>query len=177
MDAIIKQAVRDELRRGGSINDLESSTHLSNKTSRGQRTANRLSGLLARIRQSKGQTASKKRKLTCNHVTKNRIQIRWLNWKSEKNEFTPVRQKNGGGNRFLMYSDVEPLTFIDIIEKASSLFFPGGKKDFAGFLVNMTVSVYSATRTEITAFPGGGTLNDYLEENGMYPLLVLTYKT
>ena len=55
------------------------------------------------------------------------------------------------------------------MEKASSLFFPGGKNDFAGFLENMTVSVCSATRAEITAFPGEGTLNDYLEENGMYP--------
>ena len=68
-----------------------------------------------------------------------------------------------------MYSDAEPLTLIGIMEKASSLFFPGGKNDFAGFLENMTVSVCSATRAEITAFQGGGTLNDYLEENGMYP--------
>ena len=75
MDAIIKQAVRDEL-RSGSIDDLESSTRLSNETNRGQRTA-----LLTKIRQGKGQTASKKRKLrpTCNK--EHRIQIRWLNWK------------------------------------------------------------------------------------------------
>ena len=82
MDAIIKQALRDELRRSGNIDDLESSTHLSNETNRGQRIVNRLSGLLTRIRQGKGQTASKKRKLTCNKD--HRIQISWLNWKSEK---------------------------------------------------------------------------------------------
>ena len=93
----------------------------------------------------------------------------------KKNEFTPVCQKNGGGNRFLMYSDAEPLTLIDIMERASSLFFPGGKNDFAGFLENMTVSVCSATWAEITAFPGGGTLNDYLEENGMYPSSTYLY--
>ena len=39
----------------------------------------------------------------------------------------------------------------------------------------MTVSVCSATRAEITAFPGGGTLNDYLEENGMYPSSTYLY--
>ena len=83
MDAIIKQAVHDELRRSGSIEDLESSTHLSSETNRSQRIVNRLSGLLTRIRQGKGQTASKKRKLNKEH----RIQIRWLNWKIQKNEF------------------------------------------------------------------------------------------
>ncbi len=43
-------------------------------------------------------------------------------------------KKNGGGNRFVEYLPSNLLTLEDILNRASKLYFPGGKNKFAGQL-------------------------------------------
>ena len=123
MDAIIRQTVREEMRRQGqnSNEHVESTAPSASVPSNSnQRTVNRLSGLLERIR---GQPKGKKRKTDKEH----RIQVRWIHYNEDSKLFVPVRQKNGGGNRFVAYSALEPPTVEDLKEKASALFSPTGK--------------------------------------------------
>ena len=68
-----------------------------------------------------------------------------------------MKQKNGGGKRFVVYRDEQPLTIEDLKEK-----------DFAGNLCDMTVAVCDATETAVFEFPGG-TIDRYLQSNGLYP--------
>ena len=91
MDAIIRQTVREEIRRQGesASTSSEAATRQPN-----QRTVSRLSGLLDRIR---GQSRGKKRKSDKEH----RIQVRWIHYDKKSEVFVPVRQKKGGGNRFV----------------------------------------------------------------------------
>ena len=132
------------------------------------RSVNRLSGLLDRIRKNSG---SKKRKRGQDH----RIQIRWIHFNWIKGRFDTVRQKNGGGNRFIQYSDMEPLTIEDVLRKASDIFFPGGECDFAGNVLDMRLEVCDATQKVIDHFPDDGTLNKYLDANGLYPSTTYLY--
>ena len=115
MDSIIRQAVREELRRSScsrpepasSTNqddqgrsENESGAAGSSRSSFSSRTVSRLSGLLNRMRKGGGkESSSKKRKVVKEH----RIQVRWLHYDPPKKAFVPVRQKNGGGNRFSNY--------------------------------------------------------------------------
>ena len=65
----------------------------------------RLSGLLNRMRKGGGkESSSKKRKVVKEH----RIQVRWLHYDPPKKAFVPVRQKSGGGNRFIAYTNDDP---------------------------------------------------------------------
>ena len=139
MDSIIRQAFREELRRsrfsrpetasstdqddhGRSEN--ESGAAGSSGSSFTSRTVGRLSGLLNRIRKGSGnESSSKKRKVLKEH----KIQVRWLHFYPPKKAFVPVQQKNGGGNRFIAYSNDDPPSFEELMEKASALFFPGGR--------------------------------------------------
>ena len=131
MDAIIRQTVREEIRRQDQNNNerVESASTSSKPASRAgsreanQRTASRLSGLLDRIR---GQTRGKKRKTDKEH----RIQVRWIHYDEQSESFVPVRQKNGGGNRFVAYTASEPPTVEEVKQKATALFFPDGKSAF-----------------------------------------------
>ena len=54
--------------------------------------------------------------------------MRWLHYKPPKKAFVPVRQKNGGGNRFIAYTNDDPPRLEELMEKASALVFPGGKE-------------------------------------------------
>lgn len=134
MDAIIRQTVREELRRSNpTVSERISSTDSgesdqregestlvgSSRSTFSSRTVNRLSGLLNRIRHGSGRDSSnKKRKIVKEH----RIQVRWLHYDERKKKFTSVRQKKGGGNRFIAYTDTEPLTLEDLTEKACAFF-------------------------------------------------------
>ena len=134
MDAIIRQTVREEIRRQGQNNNerVESTSTSSKAASReaNQRTASRLSGLLDRIR---GQSRGKKRKTDKEH----RIQVRWIHYDEQSESFVPVRQRNGGGNRFVAYTALEPPTVEEVKQKATALFFPDGKSAFAGSVDDM----------------------------------------
>ena len=117
MDSIIRQAVREELRRSScSRPETASSTNQddqgrsenesgaagSSRSSFSSRLSrlSRLSGLLNRMRKGGGkESSSKKRKVVKEH----RIQVRWLHYDPPKKAFVPVRQKNGGGNGFSNY--------------------------------------------------------------------------
>ena len=122
MDAIIRQTVREEIRRQG-----ESASTSSEAATRepNQRTVSRLSGLLDRIR---GQSRGKKRKSDEEH----RIQVRWIHYDKKSEFFVPVRQKKGGGNRLVAYTALEPPTVEELKQKATALFFPNGKSAFDG---------------------------------------------
>ena len=104
MNAIIRQTVREEIGHQGQNNNerVESAFTSSKAASReaNQRTANRLSGLLDCIR---GQSRGKKRKTNKEH----RIQVRWIHCDEQAESFVPVRQMNGGGNRFVAYTASE----------------------------------------------------------------------
>ena len=116
-------------------------------------------------------TKGEKRKTDKEH----RIQVRWIHYNEDSKLFVPVRQKNGGGNRFVAYSALEPPTVEDLKEKASALFFPDGKNDFAGSVDDMLLDICDTTRTLITQFPGDGTVESFLKENGLYPSTTYLY--
>ena len=98
MDAIIRQTVREEIRRQGEA--ASTSSEAAPREPK-QRTVSRLSGLLDGIR---GQSRGKKRKTDKEH----RIQVRWIHYDKKSEVFVPVRQKNGGGNWFVAYTASEP---------------------------------------------------------------------
>jgi len=159
MDAIIKQTVREEIRRQGESASTSSKAATSEPN---QRTVSRLSGLLDRIR---GQSRGKKRKTDKEH----RIQVRWIHYDKKSEVFVPVRQKNCGGNRFVAYTASEPSTVEELKQKATTLFFPDGKSAFAGPVDDMLLDICDTTQTAIIRFPGEGTIESYLKENGLYP--------
>ena len=71
------------------------------------RMLNRMSDLVNRIRsrsQSSTSSGSKTKKKKMERV-KEHIQVRWSHWNKAKCEFMPVKQKNGGGNRYIVYTD------------------------------------------------------------------------
>ena len=100
MDAVIKQAVREQLEQStpGPSNE---------RTSRTSTTVNRLSGLLNRIRGNSSRGSSEKRRKT---DREHRVQVRWMHYDSARGDFVIVRQKNGGGNRFIAYTASEQLS-------------------------------------------------------------------
>ena len=126
---------------------------------------NRLTGLLNRIRNHGNNSSNKKRKIVKEH----RIQVRWSHYDERKKEFSTVRQKNGGGNRFIPYTDEEPLKLENLTEKAWALFFPDGENKFAGRIQEMNTWICNASRVAVFDFPDGGTVDDYLKKNGLYP--------
>ena len=167
MDAIIRQTVREEIRRQG-----ESTSTSSQAATRepNQRTVSRLSGLLDRIR---GQSRGKKRKTVTDK--EHRIQFRWIHYDKKSEVFAPVRQKNGGGNRFVAYHASEPPTVEELKQKATALFFPDGKSAFAGSVDDMLLDICDTTQSAIIRFPGEGTVESYLKENGLYPSTTYLY--
>ena len=90
------------------------------------RMANRLSGLLNRIRHGSGgkSNSTKKRKIEKQH----RVQVRWMHYDQIKKKFVAVRQKNRGGNRFITYTDADPLKMEELW--GVCVVFPGWKEQF-----------------------------------------------
>ena len=135
MDAIIKQAVLEELRKQQDRKKEDNknsaiNSEMSVPAKGTERTVNHLSGLLHRIRNRSGGAAStkqKKPKIDKQH----RIQIRWLHYDKDKDKYTPVRNRYGGGNRYIAYMDSHPLTLQEIQERACELFFPKGQSHFS----------------------------------------------
>ena len=167
----MRQTVREEIRRQAQNSNerVESTATSSSEPSNpNQRTVSRLSGLLDRIRcQWKG----KKRKADREH----RIQVRCIHYNEKSKVFVPVRQKNGGGNRFVTYGGLEPPTAQELKQKASALFFPDGRSAFAGPVDDMLLDMCDATQTPIIKFPGDGTVESYLKDNGLYPSTTCLY--
>ena len=77
----------------------------------------------------------------------------------------PFRQKNGGGNRFVEYLSSNPPNLEDLLNRATKLYFPGGKNKFAGQLVNLKKVITDSSGEVIDAFPEAGTVSDYLNAN------------
>ena len=90
------------------------------------------SGLPNRIRNGHGSSGKSSSNKKWKIVKQHRIQVRWIHYDQIKKTFVPVLQKNGGGNRFITYTDADPLRIEELVEKACALFFPGGKNNFAG---------------------------------------------
>ena len=155
MDAIIRQTVREEMRRSASLvservdsTEVESSDSATTGPTFSSRTVNRLSGLLNRIRNHGSNSSNKKPKIAKEH----RIQVRVCHCDERKKEFITVRQKNGGGNRFIPYTDEEPIKLETLTEKARALFLPDGKDNFAGPIQEMNTWICSASRVAIFGF-------------------------
>ena len=102
MDAIIKEAVREELRKQDNrkkeeVKGLEHSGKTSGPAKGMERTVNRLSGLLHPIRNRSGQSSSvaagtnrnKKPRIDKEHC----LQIWWMHYNKEKDKYVPVRKK------------------------------------------------------------------------------------
>ena len=90
MDAVIRQAVRDELRtqnqtQSDTGNQNVESTASTSSNQRTERTETRLSHLLDRIRK---QPKGKKGKI---HDKENRIQMQWIHFNDKSKVFVPVR--------------------------------------------------------------------------------------
>lgn len=96
------------------------------------------------------------------------IQFRWLHYNKDTKTYDSVRQKNGGGNRFIAYSASTPPSLNDLKIKASMLYFPEGKSVFAGPVDNMVLSICDMTQTAIFEFPNDS-LDNFLKEKGLYP--------
>ena len=107
MDAVIKQAVWEELRRHlndpnpptatSSFNDHNNSTDPRPNNGRQGRMLNGMSHLVNRIRsrsQSSISSGSKTKKRKMERVKEHRIQVRWSHWNKAKCEFMSVKQKN-----------------------------------------------------------------------------------
>ena len=126
MDAIIKKVVKDELRsiQNDDIRATSSQTDEAGTSQTSNRTANRLSGLLARIRSGKSDNRGRNAKKKKSVVKEHRIQVRWHHYDKTVGKYLPVRLKNGGGNRFIAYLSSDPPTLPDILQKASELYFP-----------------------------------------------------
>ena len=60
-------------------------------------------------------------------------------------------------------------------QKARALFFPDGKSAIAGPVKDMLLDVCETTQTVIVEFPGDGTIESYLKENGLYPSTMYLY--
>ena len=90
-DVLIRQAVAEELKKQTQSKTKESEVNggeeasTSNPTQRTERTVNRLSGLLNRIRNRGGARARTDKE--------HRIQIRWLHYNKDKGKYTPVRNR------------------------------------------------------------------------------------
>ena len=181
MDAVIKQAVREELRRHlndpnpptatSSSNDHNNSTDPRPNNGRQGRMLNRMSDLVHRIRsrsQSSTSSGSKIKKRKMERVKEHRIQVCWSHWNKAKCEFMPVKQKNGGGNRYIVYTDPPSLLLGELKQKAIDLFFPSGKNKYGGSADILSFTLCDATQAPVHEFPWDGTLNDYLKENGLY---------
>ena len=132
-------------------------------------TANRLSGLLARIRSEKSDNRGRNAKKKKSVVKKHRIQVRWHHYDKTMGKYLPVRLKNGGGNRFIAYLPSDPPTLPDILQKASELYFPNGQNRFAGQLNKLKKDLTDSSGDVITEFPYEGTVSDHLNAKGMYP--------
>ncbi len=173
MDTIIKQAVKDELssiqRDNTCHNESSSQSNQAEGSQSSNRTVNRLSGLIARIRNRKSEDHSKGKKRKSAVIKEHRIQVRWHHYDKTSGKYLPVRQKNGGGNRFVEYLSSNPPTLEDILNRSSKLYFPGGKNKFAGQLVNLKKGITDSSGEVIVAFPEAGTVSDYLNANGVYP--------
>ena len=98
MDALIRQELKklsESKTKESEVNGGEEAL-TSNPTQRTERTVNRLSGLLNRIRNCGGAGtnggASKNRKKPRTDK-KHRIQIRWLHYNKDKGKYTPVRNR------------------------------------------------------------------------------------
>ena len=172
VDAIIRQTACEGMRRSASLvservasTEVESSDSATTGPTFSLQTVNRLSGLLNRIRNHGSNSSNKKRKIVKEH----RIQVRWCHYDERKKEFITVRQKNGAGNRFIPYTDEEPIKLETLTEKARALFFPDGKNNFAGPIQEMNTWICNASGVAIFDFPDEGTVDDYLKKNGLYP--------
>ena len=172
MDAIIKRAVKDELSaiEKNNTHNIESSSqsNQAETTQPSNRTVKRLSGLIARIRHRKSDDHTQRKRKSA-VIKEHRIQVRWHHYHKASGKYLPVRQKNGGGNRFVEYLSFNPPTLEDILNRASKLYFPGGKNKFAGPLVNLKKVITDSSGEVILTFPESGTVSDYLNANGMYP--------
>ena len=117
-----------------------------------------ISMIVDRVRSgSKTSSNGKKRKIDKEH----RIQFRWIHYNGVTKTFETVRQKNGGGNRFIAYSASTAPHLKDLKLMASKLFFPEGKSVFAGSVDNMELSICDTTQTAIFDFPGEGTVDNF----------------
>ena len=92
-----------------------------------------------------------------------------------KKKFVTVRQKNGSGNRFITYTDADPLKMEELVNRACALFFPGGKNIFAGHIDERNKWICETTGVAIFDFPGEGTVEDYLKSNGLYASITYFY--
>ena len=156
MDAIILQTVREEKTHSASLvskrvasTEVESSDSAMTGPTVSSRTVNRQSGLLNRIRNHGSNSSNKKRKI----VEEHRIQVRWCHYDERKRELITVRQKNGGQNRFIPYTDKEPIKLETLTEKARALFFTDGKNNFAGRTQEMNTWICYTSGVTIFDFP------------------------
>ena len=88
-----------------------------------RRTTTRLSTLLERLR---GINVTRKQKRGKEY----RLQIRRLHYDRTRRDFVAVKHKNGGGKRYITFSDDEPLIFGIIRSKGAAVFFFNGRMDF-----------------------------------------------
>ena len=77
-----------------------------------------------------------------------------------KKEFSTVWQKNGGGNRCILYTDEEPLKLETLAEKVRVLFFPDGENNFAGRIQEMNTWICNASGVAVFDFSDKGSLDD-----------------
>ena len=129
-------------------------------------TVNCLSGLLNRIRHGNGRDSSQRKQKI---IKEHRAQVRWSHYDKSKKKFTPMSQKNGGGNWFIACTDADRLKLEDLMEKASALFFLEGKNSFVSHLNEMNKWISSlncdTTGVDIFDFPDKGTVDENPKKN------------
>ena len=133
-DAIIKQAVREEIGRQNSGGEREETLPGGITTSApSQRSiVSRLSSLLDRIR-------GKKKGKKTNDRKEHRIQIEWIHYSEVSQTSIPVRQKNGGGNRYISYNAIQAPSIAFLGSSETSSFLDNSRYDSLLFKVDKPI--------------------------------------
>ena len=104
-----------------------------------------------------------------------RLHQRSAKREEKKDRWRTSNPSSGDGNRFVAYTASEPPTVEELKQKATALIFPGGKSAFAGSVDNMLLDICDTTQMAITRSPGGGTIESYLKENGLFQSTTYLY--
>ena len=129
----------DDIRATSSRTDEAVTTQTANQT------ANRLSGVLARIRRGKSDSRGR-RAMEKSVVKEHRIQVRWHHFGKTMGNYLAVRPKNGGGNRFMACLSSDPPPLLDLLQKASELYFRMDKIDSQASLANFMRVCYQRVK-------------------------------
>lgn len=134
MDAVLEQIVRSQVEsymmntskstansycNANNPDDGSSSSSSTSSANKKRKTETRLGNLLSRVRQKASSSSSKS--YTPQKIKK--VQVKWERYNPSKEGYEIVKQKDGGGYRFIKVEVGTPLNFEELKYKALKLYF------------------------------------------------------